>query len=241
MKKNNIYSGRVSETGSALVYILIAIALLAALTASFMRPSSQQTTAQGSFNAVTELKSQTEFIRSSIQECVLNYQKGDIGPAGNDGLQGTSNTPYPINPSSTYLTSPAANDELEFIRCPGNPGNTTDHAKIFGGTSGKFLPPPPDLFDAWQYYSGTDGVFFFNSTDKTDAFIQTALEKLDENYSECQADVIDASGGDVELTSAATADDPKCPNNNSCFRLWVVVQPTATYQAGSVEATLPCP
>lgn len=220
---------RVTETGSALVYILIAIALLAALTASFMKPSSQQTTAQGSFNAVTELKSQIEFIRSSIQGCVLMYEKGDIGPNGNDGLQGTDNTPYPINPSSTYLASPASNDEVQFIRCPGNPGNSNDHADIFGGTSGKFLPPTPKLFNAWEYYNGTDGVFFFNSTDKTDAFLQTALSKLDEGYSECQADVIDASGGDIELTSTATASDPKCLDGNTCFRLWIKIQPSAVY------------
>ena len=35
---------RANERGSALVYILIAIALLAALTISFMNPSSNQTT-----------------------------------------------------------------------------------------------------------------------------------------------------------------------------------------------------
>ena len=224
-----IKNERASEHGSALVYILIAIALLAALTASFMRPSSQQTTAQGSFNAVSALKSQIEFLRSSIQECVLSYPAGDRGPNGNDGLQGTTNTPYPINPTSTYLASPAANNEIQNIKCPGNPGNSTDHANVFGGTSGKFAPPPPDLFEAWEYYNGSDGVFFFNKTDKTDAFLQTAMTKLDDNYSECQADVIDATAADVELTSAAGVSDPKCLSGNSCFRLWMIIQPSAVY------------
>lgn len=232
MKFYNDTNRRASETGSALVYILIAIALLAALTASFMRPSSQQTTAQGSFNAATELNSQVEFIQSSIQECVLLYQNGDRGDGAGahpTGLIGTTNTPWPINPSSTYLTSPAANDELQYIRCPGNPGDDEDHAPIFGGTSGKFLPPPPALFEQWQYYSGTDGVFFFNRTNKSDAFLQTALQKMDDNYSECQADVIDASTGLVELTSTATASDPECPSGSYCFRYWLVVKPSAVY------------
>ena len=51
-KKSEAYS---SQKGSALIYILVAIALLAALTASFMRPSSQQTSAQSGFKAVSEL------------------------------------------------------------------------------------------------------------------------------------------------------------------------------------------
>ena len=221
---------RAFQLGSALVYILIAIALLAALTASFMRPSSQQTTAQGAFNAVTELKSQLEFIRSSIQECVLTYPEGD------SGLIGTTNTPFPINPSDTYLASTAPTGEEEDVQhlgCPGNPGDSNDHAKIFGGSSGKFLPPPPNLFESWKYYNGVDGVFYYTSTDKTDAFLQTAMLKLDEDYSECQADVINTSGGAEELTSTATADDPKCLANHTCFRLWVIIQPSAVYNGDS--------
>ena len=229
-------SKRVSETGSALVYILIAIALLAALTASFMKPSSQQTTAQSSFNMITNLKSQIAFIRSSIQECVLNY------PSGESGLVGSHNFPYPINPSSTYLTSPSANDELANIRCPGNPGIGTDHANIFGGNSGKFLPPIPKLFEKWEYYSGADGVFFYTSTDKTDAFLQTAMQKLDDQFSECETDIIDASGGDIELISAA-AGDPICPDGSTCFRLWVITQGSAVYNGDTdgEELAAGCP
>ena len=208
-----------SASGSAFVYILIAIALLAALTASFMKPASQQTTSQNSFKAVSALKTQIDFARSTIQECVLNYPNGD----------GTLASPWPINPSSTYLTSPAGNDNLENIGCPGNPGSSTDHAKIFSGSSGKYLPPPPDLFGPWQYYHGADGVFFFNETDKTDSFIQTALQKLDDQHSECEADVIDASAAQVELTSTAGGSDPKCSNGSTCFRVWIITKATAFY------------
>lgn len=229
MKNFPLIRKRSSETGGALVYILIAIALLAALTASFMKPSSQQTTAQSSFNAITKLNSQIEYVRSAIQECVLTYPGGDRGASGTGGLIGTDNTPYPINPSSTYLTSPSANDQVRFIRCPGNPGNSTDHADIFAGASGKFMPPPPDLFEEWIYYNGVDGVFFYTQTDKTDAFLQTAMAKLDEQFSECEADVVDASAAQIELTSTAAAGDPKCPNGSTCFRVWMIIQASAVY------------
>ncbi len=209
-----------SEKGSALVYILVAIALLAALTASFMRPSNQQTTAQGGFNTLTELNAQVELIRSAIQECVLIFPDGDSNLTG---------APWPLNPSSAYLASPAANDNVEFLRCPGDPGNSNDHANIFGGNSGKFLPPPLDLFESWEYYNGVDGVFFFIRSDRTDAFIQTALARLDDNFSECQADVIDTSAGDIELTSTAGASDPECLDGETCFRFWITIQPSAVY------------
>jgi len=231
------------ETGSALIYILIAIALLVALTSSFMKPSNQQQTAQNSFNAVSALKSQIEFVRSSIQECVIKYPGGDRGADGASGLIGTSNTPYPISPSDSYYTSPESDNLLRRIKCPGNPGDSEDHAPIFSGVSGKFLPPPPDLFDDWEYYSGEDGVFFFNRTDKTDAFIQTALQKLDDQFSECEADIIDASAADIDLTSTAGVDDPVCVSGETCFRVWMTIQNTAIYNGDTdgEENAASCP
>jgi hypothetical protein len=205
-----------SERGSALVYILIAIALLAALTVTFMQPSSQQATSQNTFESVSEINAQVNFIRSSIQECVLNY------PGGDSGNLGALNIPYPINPSSTYLNNPDADDAVANIRCPGNPGDSNDHTDIFSGRSGKFLPPPPEMFGPWYYWNGEDGVFFYTATDKSDAFLQTAMQKLDDQFSECESDVIDASGGDVELTSTAGGTDPKCTGGSTCFRVWVL-------------------
>ncbi len=236
-----------NEQGSALVYILIAIALLAALTASFMKPASQQTTSQSIFNSVTELNGQVNFIRSAIQECVLTYPAGDPGQI----LAGASNHPYPINPTSAYLASPTAADDsdrttnndgdlVRHIGCPGNPG-TNDHSKIFAGSSGKFMPPPPNLFYEWEYYSDVDGVFFYTLTDKSDAFLQSAMQKLDDQYSECEADIMSPSGADFEMTSTAALTDPKCPDGETCFRVWVIAQPTATYVAGGEEALASCP
>ncbi len=229
------------QRGSALIYILIAIALLAALTLSFMEPSSQQTQSQNSFKIISEVQSQTEFIRSAIQGCVLGYPGGDSG-AISDGAQ--LNNPYPIMPDDSYFDNQcgagesAANDNVSGLRCPGKPGDDPCHDDVFGASSGKFLPPAPPLFNDWRYYAGTDGVFLWLSTDKTDAYIQTALTKLDGEFSECEADVIDASGGAVDLDSASTI---SCPAGSSCFRVWMIAKATATYQAGGPEDTAGCP
>lgn len=237
MKTKNL-----SQRGSALVYILIAIALLAALTVTFMQPSSQQATSQRSFESFTALKTQIDFIRSTIQECVLVY------PGGDENLVGTANFPFPINPSSSYFdgfpdTPNADTDAVRNVRCPGNPGNSQDHADIFAASAGKFLPPPPDLFEDFTYYSGEDGVFFYTSTDKTDAFLQTAMAKLDDEFAECEADVIDASGAQKELTSTGNASDPKCPGGSTCFRVWLVIKSSASgaYNGDTDNDETSCP
>ncbi|HRQ61780.1 MAG TPA: hypothetical protein PLO23_09775 [Alphaproteobacteria bacterium] len=220
MKDRRIY--RKAEAGSALVYILIAIALLAALTVSFMQPSSQQTSSQSGFRTLTEVKGQADTIRSGIQECVLRYPNGDQTAAIDTSDPGAMKE-YPLKPNSTYLENPAANREARGIRCPGanNGGVVDDHKPIFSGSSGKFLPPPPDMFSEWQYYNGADGVFFWIATDKSDSFLKTSMEKLEENFGDCEADVLDntASAGAMNLDVAGTV---QCAGRNLCLRIWMV-------------------
>lgn len=225
-----------NQKGSALVYILIAIALLAALTASFMQPASQQTTSQNIVKTVSDLKAQAEMIRSAVQECILMYPGGDTSTPS-VVLQ---NNPYPINPSSTYFTTPSASDAAKFIRCPGNPGNTKNHSAIFSIVTGKSLPPPPDLFLDWTYYSGANGVFIYTRTTKKDAFILPALNKLDDQFAECEADIVDASSGNVNMTSGGA---PACPSGSICFRVWLIANASAStaYQSGTPERAASCP
>ena len=228
LRSKIIHEKRASEKGSALVYILIAIALLAALTVSFMEPSSQQTSSQSTFRTATALQGQVDSIRASIQECILIYPRGDSTiDASGSGTDVGADDRYPINPDSTHYASATpgrSGDRLvRNMRCPGNnPGNPNeaDHALIFSGGTGKFLGPAPDLFEDWQLYNGDDGFFYWTSTSKSDAFLRASLEKLDEKFSECEADVIDASGGLVDMDSDVTA-QASCPNGSLCFRVWM--------------------
>lgn len=221
----------VRQKGSALVYILIAIALLAALTATFMDSSSQQTSSQNTFNTATELNSQINFIRAAIDECVLTHPSGDSTAIG---ASAQVNNPYPIQPNEPFFTAQAvtpgtaADNLVEDLRCPGNPGDDPDHVEIFLGTSGKFLPPAPDLFNDWEYYNGDDGVFFWISTSFTDAFLQTAITKVADTYHECEADVITTSGSNVDMASESSGvRDVSCvydtgnTRNTTCLRIWL--------------------
>lgn len=231
-------TARYSERGSALVYILIAIALLAALTMSFMEPSSQQTSSQNTFKTISAVQTQADLIRAAIQECVLSYPKGDA--TIDNSVSGTdpgARDNYPLNPNSAHYataTPGQSGDRLvRNIRCPGNnPGGSDvdDHQKIFTSASGKYLPPAPDLFEDWQYYSGDDGVFFWTSTSKTDAFLESALEKMDENFSECEADVIDAVSAAQDLDSDSAL---SCASGDLCFRVWMIVNDSAVFNGDS--------
>ncbi len=246
ISKINITEINNQERGSALVYILIAIALLAALTTTFMQPSSQQTSSQSSFRATSAIKSQISIISSAIQECVLSYKKGDksIDVTGS-GTDPDARRNFPIKPNSDhYLTAtitPTAGRLVKDIRCPGDPGgNDENHVKIFGGTSGKFLSAAPDLFDDWQYYNGADGIFFWLSTNKSDAFIDTSLQKLDDQFGECEADIIDASGGAIDLDSEAPA-EVQCANGYTCFRMRMTINSTAEYNGDTDGEEAACP
>lgn len=214
----------VGEQGSALVYILIAIALLAVLTATFMGSSSDQTTSQKTINIAAELKSQINLIRSTIDECIITYPEGD------SALVNTTNIPYPILPSSNYLADPVGSWEVSYIRCPGNPGNSNDHQKLFGGSSGKTLPPPPKPFWNWIYYNGIEGVFFATGTNRTDPYIMDALQRIDNEFDECEVDVVDARAATI-----AVSDVPgmECPMGYVCLRVWMIVPPGAFYPDGS--------
>lgn len=220
-----------SENGSALVYILIAIALLAALTVAFMEPSSTQNESQGTFRTVSKISSQADFLRAVIQECILAHSRGDRGAIVSADQK---NNPYPLMPDSGYFNAQcgageSAGDSLaRYLRCPGNPGDNPCHAKIFsGGGSSGFLPQPPNLFGEWRYYNGDDGVFIWIQTDKTDAFLENAIDKLDaENYAKCEADKIVPSGSDFVMTTDEAS--VKCTNGGKCFRVWLKIKDGAS-------------
>lgn len=226
---------RKNERGSALVYILIAIALLAALTVTFMEPSSQQTSSQAGFRTATELNSQVRDIRSAVQECVLRYGRGDNTITATPS-ESSANIVYPINPNSSHLPAALQSGDrnVSGLRCPGNNagGAANNHQPIW--TAGKFMPPPPDLFEEWQWYNGVDGVFFWTRTTKSDSFLQSALEKIDDNFSECEADIIVAGGSAVDMDSDATS-QASCPANNTCFRIWMINRSTAPHGDYAVD------
>lgn len=225
------------QRGSALVYILIAIALLAALTATLMNSSSNtQTTAQRTAETYGALKSQIDLIRSAITECIQTYPSGDNALAANPALSSVGYTsPYPLSPYDTYLAGYVSGPSYaRNIRCPGNPGNSNNHVKIFGGTSGKYLRPAPQPWSDWLYFSVPQGIYIMTWTSSTDAHLLPTIQKLDAQYSKCEADVINARSGVKALDSSGN----NCPSGAICLRVWVLPTGTSSYPD---EAGCPAP
>ncbi|HEY8962948.1 MAG TPA: hypothetical protein VIN59_00650 [Alphaproteobacteria bacterium] len=203
---------RLAARGSALIYILIAIALIAALTAALMQPASQQTRSQNSFKVSAEINSQAQMIRSAIQDCILLYPEGD-------GSYGK----FPLEPDTAYLASPVANKQAANIRCPGNnPGapNQNNHAPIFGGNTGRFMPATPALFSPWIYRNtrgsavaidgeNANGIFIRLDTSASDAYLAEAMQKVESTFTACEADYIVGTGSNG------------CPNGSKCLRIWI--------------------
>ncbi len=198
-----------TQRGSALIYILIAIALLGALTMSFVEPSGQQSRSQNSFKVATQLRDQLETYRAAIQDCVLTYPAGDT--AGTPPLYAGYNAPYPVTPSSTYLPtlSRDAANKASSIRCPGNPGDSNAHSVIFAGSSGKFAPVTPPLFEPWTYINDSNGVYVMIRTDKTDLYLQEGMQKAKAMYDACESDYI-------------AGNTAPCATNYYCWRVWVI-------------------
>jgi len=231
-----------SQRGGALIYILIAIALLAALTSTFLDGGGQSARTQNAFKTATVLNSQARVIRSAIQDCVLRFPEGDSAITETGYID-----PYPLNPTSEDAVYTAFDNGdpgtyvVSDLRCPGS-----SFDQLFSGTGefSSYLPSPPDLMEAWTYFNGNiaasagapnyneafNGVYFQIQSDKSDPFIGEAFQKVDELMSACEVDHQVGTGTNG------------CENGHQCLRFWIIRRgggPT-----GAVNATNgqnPCP
>lgn len=186
--------------GNVLLYILIAIALLAALTYSMTKEGGTKASVHLAHKTSQELYVQVNLIRSAVLECTLAYPAGggDLYPAGSpDGVidaDDNPNNPYPLNPSSPLNPDgAAANDNVRNLTCIGAPAGSRS---IFqgAGTQGRYLPPPPPGFGEWTYINHgdsstpTEGVRI-QIIASDNATNRDALNRLMTKFSACQADL----------------------------------------------------
>lgn len=235
------------QRGSVMIYILVAVGLLAGVTATMMTGSSNQTNNNKGSGITADLKSQLNVIVAAVQECTMTYpnQDGDLTATQQ------KNAPYPINPKDPYLDDPAAEvvatDEVSYIRCPGNPGTGASgfesQKRIFSGESGKFLPEPPPGFSPWVYYNGVNGVYVMTAALNATVETKKAILAVDIGYNPCQTDVTDlrGTGSSADLSTDIVPGDSgekSCPGGAICFRHWFVQKASAVEtDAGCQGAT----
>lgn len=202
---NKALAARNSQKGSVLLYIFIAVGLLAALTYSFIGDSRDGMSTQNAVKTAQELYAQSNLIRSAIIECTLLYPAGggDLDASGTIDSSDNPNTPYPVVPSSALNPEGAqADDSVKYVSCTGAPSGKRN---MFQGTNnqGRILPPPPGGFSNWEYVNDSDGVRIQINAPNTSLGIAT-LDRLMEKFETCQADIdYDGCGSD-------------------CFTAWIV-------------------
>ena len=209
-----------SQNGGALIYILIAIALLAALTTTFIQPGGQSSRTQNANNLAMQMQSQGRIIRSAIQDCILRFSQGNSSIA-----EVGYNAPYPLNPDSAEFTVAATSKNVSLLECPGTDSTDVDNQTALFSGSGEFssyLPGAPDFMDDWTYFNGNatggsqifgldfNGVFFQISSNKSDPHIGEAMTRIDNLHAACEVDytVGDGTNG--------------CENGYQCLRYWII-------------------
>jgi len=205
------------RSGGALVYIMIAIALLTALTMAFVRPGGQGASTQNAFRLAMELNSQARIIRSAIQDCILRFPAGDAAITQDEYYH-----PYPLGPDSPQFSTPTPNAGVQYLKCPGTGSGDSvdDEQPIFGGVFQSFLPPAPKIMnpEGWVYANGTvtahgetrKGVYFRIYSSKSDPYIDEAFEKMKEMFAACEADFIIGDGSNG------------VPAGQKSFRIWII-------------------
>ena len=209
-----------SQRGNALLYVFLAVGLLAALTYSFVKGSRESYTVQNAARIAEEMYVQVNLIKSSVMQCQLEYIQGG-GDLNNDLTVDdidNPNTPYPIVPSSVWHTNAPAgcattsndtgcitaapNDDVRNLKCIGAPINAVN---MFTGAnnSGSFLPPKPNGFKEWQYRNDANGVYIQIEAEDYNQNYQAVLSRLADKFVTCQADI----------------NYNNCGNN--CFTAWI--------------------
>lgn len=214
------FDGR--ESGAALLYIFMAIGLMAILTASMVNTSATSSRPQQAQRLAATLESQITYIRSAILECVQSYPAGDPTVNSSSTTDPGYNNPYPVRPESAHFTGStlgrATNNSIDELRCPGNPGIDNNHTPLFKGVGGRFSPILPEvLSDMWRYtnvnatYLGKnlDGVSIGFITNKTDAYIKDAMQTLANKYDSCEAEYVVGDGTNG------------CATGDFCFVYWL--------------------
>ena len=197
----NVEAGR--ERGNALLYVLLAVGLMAALTYAYVQDNHDSYASQSSVQIAESLFSQVNMIKGAIVQCALEYPMGG-GYVNGNGLSNqiitaadNYNNPYPLAPSNPLITNAttngcagvggagcvavAGNNNVRNLTCIGAP---IAAAYMFQGANnqGRFLPPPTSGFSEWTYGNDSTGVYI-QITSSGDAAGVNALSRLANQFS----------------------------------------------------------
>lgn len=204
---------RSRQTGSAIIYVLMAIGLLAALTFAITSDNVGSTTNQSGARMAEDLYSQINLIKSTIVECTMVYPAAgrDYDADGDIDQIDHPNMPYPLTPmhANNPYDDTFTTDQVRNLTCTGAP-NAAAAAMFSGiGVKGRFLPPMTNGFTDWLYVSDTDGVRIETTYDASGEAAE-AVKRIRKRMAPCETDLnFDSCGARCLTVWVMRLDD--CP------------------------------
>lgn len=205
-------SASVRTRGSAMLYVVVGLALLGLLIASLTAGTKRAPQTVQYESTLALLQNDMRLVTALIQECIINYPD-PVDLDGNNIINAADNpnAPYPVyNNLSTGDTSVP----LEEIRCPGAP---TAQQKIFDTRRpGRYLQLWSNpKYDIRYTNSVTEGILITIENDSDPDYWQRVRETFDSSNTPCSAEHHNSTDEILHIwikrnpTSAST--EPGCP------------------------------
>ncbi len=200
-----------AESGSIIVYLIMAIVLTGALIAYMTQGTSKDPLAQQLDETMQYLDIDIKTIESSINDCVLAYPNAvDINNDGTKNATDNPNAPFPLYGD---LSSGGSGTALSAIKCPGAPAA---QQVIFNNNPGRNLRLLSSADYTVTYLSdGTEGIKISVVRASTSDVWLEAISRMNTKLAACRAE-ISTSGG--------------CANG--CFYLWIKRRSTSVATEG---------
>lgn len=205
------------ESGSIIVYILIAIFLTGVLIFTATSGAKKSAQTQQLEEAGIAFDADIKTIENGITDCVLNHPDPDINGDGAVDATDGDNPPFPVY--GDLFSGGTTGDAITDIRCPGANGQPVIFNDLDIGRSFHALRDTT-LYTTTYVNDATEGVYVFIVRSSANALWDETISRLNDKFSTCKAAV-----STTELGCA-----------NGCLFYWIKRPATSTI---AVEAGCP--
>lgn len=206
------------ESGSIIVYIMIAIFLMGVLIFAATGGPKKNVQTQQLDEAGIIFDADIKTVENGIADCVLNHpHPTDVDGNGVINATDNANPPFPVY--GDLSTGGTTGDAITDIKCPGASGHPVIFNDLDVGRSFRALKDTT-LYTTTYVSDATEGVYISIVRSSANALWDETISRLNNKYSACKA--------------ATSTTELGC--GNGCFFYWIKRPATSTI---AVEAGCP--